>query len=69
MWSKTEENLINRNRPRNNEKMDLAEVVKKIVQTYSRIKGKHKNNEERNGNYKKEPNELSGVKNILYLGF
>lgn len=49
--------------------MDLAEVVKKIVQTYSRIKGKHKNNEERNGNYKKEPNELLGVKNILYLGF
>ena len=44
--------------------MDLAEVVKKIVQTYSRIKGKHKNNEERNGNYKKEPNELLGVKNI-----
>ena len=44
--------------------MDLAEVVKKIVQTYSRIKGKRKNNEERNGNYKKEPNKLLGVKNI-----
>lgn len=44
--------------------MDLAKIVKKIVQIYSRIKGKHKNNEERNGNYKKEPNELLGVKNI-----
>lgn len=66
VWSKTEENFINRNRPRNNKKMDLAEVIKKILWTYSRIKGKHKNNEERNRNYKKEPNELLESK-IYYI--
>lgn len=46
--------------------MDLAEVIKKILWTYSRIKGKHKNNEERNRNYKKEPNELLESK-IYYI--
>ena len=46
--------------------MDLAEVIKKILQTYSRIKAKHKNNEEWNRNYKKEPNELLESK-IYYI--
>ena len=46
--------------------MDLAEVIKKILWTYSRIKGKHKNNEKGNGNYKKEPNELLESK-IYYI--
>lgn len=50
MWSKTKENLINKTDPEMTNRFSRTRSHKKILQTYSRIEGKHKNNE-RNGNY------------------